>query len=266
MYPQILTNLQKIVTYITHKFKLDVHTNKGRPLKISNNDAVAWALYQHRSTRATKKSIHTDYEKILQCSYKTLVVNMNAMGMRALLILAIFMRIGRKDAHLVKYTDATDIPVCLKKNADANRVMRGLAAFGRSSKGFYYGLKMTMTRDADGRMLGLKFSAANANDRTLFRQINKDIHGIIVADAGYISKDLEKEMTVEGKRWCLIRPKRNMKKLATDWQLKLYKKRFDIEFDFRNLKLFHGLVSSLPRSVDGMISNYIYALLSFVLV
>jgi hypothetical protein len=190
---------------------------------------------------------------------------MNKAGMHALLILMIFMRIGRQDQHLVKYTDATDIPVCLKKNADSNRVMRGLAAFGRSTKGFYYGLKMTMTRDAKGRILGLKFSPANGNDRDLFRQINKDIHGIIVADAGYVSKELEKDMNEEGKRWCLIRPYKSMKKLATEWQLKLYKRRFDIEFDFRDLKLFHGLVTSLPRSIDGMISNYLFALLSFVL-
>lgn len=266
MFPDIFVNLKQIVTHITQKFKLDINTpKKGRPLKINNNDALTLALYQHQSTRATKISIHRDFKDILKCSYKTLVVSMNKMGMRALLILMIFMRIGRKDQHLVKYTDATDIPVCLKKNADSNRVMRGFAEFGRSSKGYYYGLKMTITRDAEGRILGLCFSPGNVDDRKLFRKINKDIYGIIVADAGYISKEMEKEMTVEGKRWCLIRPKKNMKKLATDWQLKLYKRRFDIEFDFRNLKLFHGLVTSLPRSVDGMISNYLFALLSFVL-
>jgi hypothetical protein len=56
-----------------------------------------------------------------------------------------------------------------------------------------------------------------------------------------------------------------MKKIATVWQLFLYNRRFKIEFDFRNLKLFHGLVSSLPRSVDGYIGNYLFALLSFVI-
>ncbi len=39
---------------------------------------------------------------------------------------------------------------------------------------------------------------------------------------------------------------------------------FQIEFDFRDLKLFHGLVTSLPRSVNGYLANYIFALLSFV--
>ena len=202
---------------------------------------------------------------MLNCSYKTLVVNMNKSGMLALRILFILMRIGRKDAHLVKLTDATDIPVCLNKNAKRNKTMRGLAAWGHSGKGFYYGLKMTLTRDAAGRMLGLVFSPANTNDRDIFRKINKDIEGIIVADAGYVSKELEKDMNVDGVRWCLIRPRKRMKKLALAWQMKLYALRFRIEFDFRSLKMSHGLVSSLPRSLNGMVGNYLSALLSFTL-
>jgi hypothetical protein len=55
-----------------------------------------------------------------------------------------------------------------------------------------------------------------------------------------------------------------MKKLMTFWQEQLYKGRFRIEFDFRDLKLFHGLVTSLPRSVGGYLANYLFALLSFV--
>jgi len=142
--------------------------------------------------------------------------------------------------------------------------MKGLAAWGQSGKGFYYGLKMTMTRDDKGRLLSLAFSPANGNDRNIFRKVNKDLDGIIVADAGYVSKELEREMTND-RRLLLIKPYKNMKKIATAWQLFLYNRRFKIEFDFRNLKLFHGLVSSLPRSVDGYIGNYLFALLSYVI-
>ena len=103
------------------------------------------------------------------------------------------------------------------------------------------------------------------DDRDIFRKINKDIEGIIVADAGYVSKELEKDMNVDGVRWCLIRPRKRMKKLALAWQMKLYALRFRIEFDFRSLKMSHGLVSSLPRSLNGMVGNYLSALLSFTL-
>lgn len=267
MYPEIFNNLNTIVTYCIEKFKLITlnETPNGRPLKISKKDALVFALYMHRSTRATKKSLYEDFKEALGCTYKTFVCAINKAGILALRLLFKLMRLGRKDAHLVKYTDATDIPVCLNKNATKHKTMKGLAAWGYSGKGFYYGLKMTMTRDDDGRMLGLRFTAATGNDREIFRDINKEIHGIIVADAGYVSKQLEREMYVEGKRFILIKPQRKMKKLAEAWQLALYNRRFRIEFDFRSLKLFHGLVTSLPRSVEGYISNYLLALTSFVL-
>lgn len=261
----ILKAIKHIVTYIGTKLKLfEVHKT-GRPLKIKKEDALAFALYKQRSTRATKKSVYDDFRKTLRCSYKTFVVSLNNAGMGALCILFYLMRMGRKDAHIVKYTDATDIPVCLAKNGKHHRTMRGLAAWGHSGKGFYFGLKLTMTRDDDGRILGILFSKGNGSDRDLFRHVNKDIGGVIVADAGYCSKALERDMYDEHKRWCLIKPYKSMKRLATHWQLELYRRRFKIEFDFRDIKLFHGLCTSLPRSVDGYIGNYLFSLLSFVL-
>jgi len=180
-------------------------------------------------------------------------------------ILFLIMRWGRKYQHLVKYTDATDIPVCLKKNADSHKTMADLSELGRSSKGWFYGIKLTITRDADGKLLAVLFTRTKANDRDICRRINKDIHGIIILDAGYVSKELEKDMYIEKKRWLLIRPYKTMKKLMTKWQEELYKGRFQIEFDFRSLKMFHGLVTSLPRSINGYLANYIHALTSFVL-
>ncbi len=266
MTPRIFKHLKSIITYVSATCHLiPPHSLKGRPLKITQEDALVFALYQHTSTRATKKSVYEDFKGMLRCSYKTFVVSVNKAGLLGLRLLFLLMRLGKKMSHLVKFTDATDIPVCLNKNARRNRLMRGLASWGHSSKGFYYGLKMTMTRDVEGRILGVRFSSASANDRELFRKINRDIEGIIVADAGYVSKQLERDMNVEGKRWCLIRPLKSMKRLAEAWQLQLYDLRYAIEFDFRSLKLFHGLVTSLPRSLNGMLSNYVHALVSFVL-
>lgn len=268
MFPELYNTIKHTITQLIQQFNL-VLTRKlhpqGRTLKIQPEDALTLSVYQHTSTRATKKSVYEDFKSTLSCSYKTLVCAMNRAAKTSMLLLFILMRLGRKHGHVVKYTDATDIPVCLKKNADKHRVMKSLAGFGQSSKGFYYGLKMTMTRDTYGNILGLRFTAPSANDRDIFRQINKDISGIIVADAGYVSKQLEQDMNIEGTRWILIKPYKTMKKIMTAWQDRLYRSRFQIEFDFRNLKLFHGLVTSLPRSVDGYIANYLHALLSFVI-
>lgn len=262
----IYDNLKRIVTHIARTFNLNISAAPtGRPRKIPIIDATALALYQHRSTRETKISVYRDLKNSLRCSYKTLVVSMNASAVLAKQILEILMSMFAQNAHPIKYTDATDIPVCLKKNADKHKTMKDFSDFGHSSKGWYYGLKMTMTRDHEGKMLGIRFTHPTANDRDIFRDINKNFMGILVADAGYVSKKLEQEMSIEKKRMILIRPYKSMKRLAALWQLAVYKGRFKIEFDFRVLKLFHGLVTSMPRSVNGYLANYLHALLSFVL-
>lgn len=255
----------KVIEIIeTHKWVLPEAQRTGRPRLMEWVDVITFGIYKQTSTRATKKSVWSDFKKSIGCAYSTFVTALNDAGDIVLKIIGLLMQSNHKVAHVVKYTDATDIPVCLNKNATRNRTMDGLAAWGYSGKGYYYGLKMTMTRDAEGRLLGLRFSSANANDRRVFRSINKNIGGIIVADAGYVNKEMEKEMTVPG-RVLIIKPYKTMKKIAALWQLALYKGRFDIEFDFRNLKLFHGLCTSLPRSLNGMSGNYLFALLSFVL-
>ncbi len=61
------------------------------------------------------------------------------------------------------------------------------------------------------------------------------------------------------------KPRKNMKKLITVWQKKLYDTRMIIELNFKNLKMFYGLITSLPRSINGYFANYLYAILAYAL-
>ena len=106
----ILQNLTHIVTHITKKFNLIKEASKiGRPSKIKETDALAFALYQHTSTRATKKSVYDDCKEALDCTYKTFVESVNRATLLSLRILFVLMRLARKFGHPVKYTDATDV-------------------------------------------------------------------------------------------------------------------------------------------------------------
>gem|GEM_PF-5204092 len=111
MYPALYKKLTHIVTYLWEKLKLPDEQNRGegRPQKITDKAAAILALYQHQSTRSTKKSLYEDFKDALKCSYKTLVVSMNRVSVLVLAILTALMRLNRKAAHLLKYTDATDL-------------------------------------------------------------------------------------------------------------------------------------------------------------
>ncbi len=226
-------------------------------------EVIALALFKQSQGIPTKKAIWKIFA--LTASYKTLVVSMNRLALYALLILQMILKEHQQHAHIVKHTDSTDIPVSLNKNAKYHKVMKDFASWGYSGKGFYYGLKMSITTDLNRKLLAVRFGSGNSNDRVTFMKMNKDIMGIFVALAGYIGKNLAQEFYVEHKRILFARPKANMKKLITAWQKRLYDTRMLIELNFRNLKMFYGLITSLPKSIDGYLGNYVYALLAYVL-
>lgn len=251
------------VSFFSKQLNLKLNKSTGRPLAIKPEETMAMALFKQRQGIETKKSLFEIFKP--PCSYKTLVVNINRLMVQALVILHAILKWNQKHAHVVKHTDSTDIPVCLNKNGKRHQTMRGLASWARGPKGYYFGLKMSITTDLKRQMLAVRFATGSSDDRKTFRKLNKDLMGIFVADAGYISKDLERDFYIEHKRILFAKPRANMKRIATEFQTKLYNTRMLIELNFRNLKLFYGLVTSLPRSIDGYLGNYTYSLLAYVL-
>jgi hypothetical protein len=260
----VYNELKEKVTFLYHKLKLFTHENTtGRRLSLPIIETITLALYKQTQSIATKKAIWNDFQP--SCSYKTFVVNMNRRALLALYVLLVILRMNRKYAHIVKHTDSTDIPVCLKKNAKSHKTMSGLAAWGYSGKGQYYGLKLHLTSDLKRSLLAIRFSPANTHGTKIFTKLNDDLDGIFVADAEYVSEKLEREFYREHRRILFARPRKNMKKLITAFQYHLYNTRMLIELNFRNLKMFYGLVTSLPRSINGYLANYFYSILAYAL-
>ena len=221
-------------------------------------------MFKQKNNIATKKALY----EILKpdCSYKTMVVNLIRFANLGTIILFLLMKINREKQHAVKHIDSTDIPVCLFKNAHAHKTMKGLANFANHGKGTYFGLKMHLIADLKRQILSVKFTSAKVDDRKMVIPLSEELSGIFIADAGYVSKKLSEEFYREHKRILLVQPRKNMKQVMTKFQEYLYKTRVLIEFNFRSLKMFYGLVTSLPRSVSGYFANYVWALLAYQIV
>jgi len=260
---KLYSEVKAKVTFFFKQLHLTISKSTGRKLLLAPEETIALSLFKQSQGIETKKSIWQIFN--LKCSYKTLVVNMNRLAIFALLILQAILKWNQKNSHVVKHTDSTDIPVCLTKNGRHHRTMSAYANWAHGPKGWYYGLKLSITADLNQSLLGISLGSGNSSDRETFKEMNKDMMGIFIADAGYISKDLEKDFYIENKRILFAKPRANMKRIATWWQTKLYDTRMQIELNFRSLKMFYGLETSLPRSVDGYLGNYIYSILGYVL-
>lgn len=260
----VYNNLRNKVNHIYENLQLKRYEKPlGRKLSISIPDAITLSLFKQKQNIATKKSLYELMEP--PCCYKTLVTSLIAVVKLVAIIATVLFRWNQKQSHLIKHHDSTDLPVCQLRKSKSHKTMQALSSYSKTGKGWFYGLKLHLTADLTGDILNARFTSANANDREQLKKMNKDLKGIFVADAGYISKELQKEFSLDDKRLLIIIPRANMKKIATFFELMLQRSRMRIELHFRNLKLFFNLISSLPRSVDGYLHNYLSALLAYML-
>ena len=260
----VFQQIKKKVSVLYHQLNLKRYEQAtGRPRSLPTIETISLALYKHTQGIPTKKAVWRDFG--LTCTYKTFVVSMNRLIAVITRILLAILNENRRNAHTIKYTDATDIPVCLNKNAKYHKTMHSIAAWGRGSKGYFYGLKLHVTTDYRGKLLSFSFTPGNRDERTQFMKLNKDLYGLFIADAGYLSQKLSDEFNIDYERLLMVKPKKNMKKIATAFQHHLYNSRALVETPFNNMKKFYNLVNTLSRSIDGYLGNYLCSLLAHVL-
>ncbi len=122
----LYSKTRKVVKFFYQQLRLNKQEkHKGRKLALSITDTISLALFKQSNGIPTKKGIFEIFEP--KCSYKTLVVNLNRFAHLALLILVSILKLNQRNSHLVKHTDSINIPVCLKKNGNEHKTMKGLA-------------------------------------------------------------------------------------------------------------------------------------------
>src|SRR5919106_4986690 len=126
------------------------------------------------------------------------------------------------------------------------------SAFGREYNYPFKLCKQTLVK--------LRISPANVADITQAEALLSQLRGLVVADAAYTSAKLREKLWELG--LLLLTPlRKNMKGLASLEQREQLKGRSIIETGFWVLKDRLGLVTSLPRSLDGYLTHYILVLL-----
>lgn len=240
----------------------------GRPSALSPSEAVTYAALKQKRTIKTKIAAWENFGLPARCSYKTFVVALNRWAWLAALFIALILKANRQRQHWVKHIDSTVIRVGKLKNSRRHRTLRGIADYGKTSEGYFFGLKLHLIADLLGNFLSVIITPGNVSDKNvpLVLRLAKDIWGLLIGDAGYVSQRLADAFNIERVRLLLVKPYKNMRKIATKLQGLLYGTRMLIERHFRNLKEFYGLETNLPRSVRGYFAHYCFAILAYLIV
>lgn len=197
-------------------------------------------------------------------TYKSFVLLMNQNAKLILILINLLLQLNHQQAGVVKIVDSTHIPVCKNYRIGRHKTMKSVATRSKSSLGWFYGLKLHALTDVQGNLLGIQFTTASVDDRVVLDTfLTKLHHSLVLADAGYVSKTLEKKAR-ENNNLLLTCVRKNMKKCASFLDICLLNLRPRIEVLFSLLKERLGLITSLPRSVDGYLAHYIHVIFGYL--
>lgn len=199
--------------------------------------------------------------------YSRLLRDVKGVSPQIVFLLHIFMAMNRAESTgKVMILDTVALPVVNNKRIFGYSVTE-FAARGKSSMGWFYGFKLHILISQDGKLLKIKITPGNVSDKNhkLVLDIFKKLEGLAIADAGYVSEELQKKLLRQGIH-LITGAYKNMKKLITSAQHKLLKLRQLVETVNGSIKYRKGCVSSLPRSLDGYLWRYLSAVFAFALI
>ncbi|MFL5253537.1 MAG: IS982 family transposase [Rhodopila sp.] len=154
----------------------------------------------------------------------------------------------------IYFGDSSKLAVCHNRRIDRHRVFDGLAARGKTSMGWFYGLKLHLVINHKGQIMALKITPGNTADSTVLDEITQHLRGKLYADKGYISREVFTKLWQRGLH-LITGIRRNMRNhLMLLGDKIMLRKRFVIETVLDILKCDMGLEHSRHRSpVNAMV-------------
>jgi len=161
------------------------------------------------------------------------------------------------------FADSSKLAVCHNRRIDRHKVFDGLAARGKTSMGWFFGLKLHFVINHKGQIMALRITPGNTADNTVLDPITQNLTGKLYADKGYISHELFHRLWKRGLH-LITGIRRNMRNHLMPLADKIMlRKRFVIETVLDILKCEMGLEHSRHRSVMNAMVHVLSCLVAY---
>lgn len=188
---------------------------------------------------------------------------------RTLIALMLYLayRCSRSVRTGLYYIDSTSLAACHPKRAHQHRTLKGFAAWGRSSTGWFFGLKAHLVINHLGQLVHVCITNGSTHDahaKVLF-SLTKDLVGWVFGDKGYLL-NVDKQAFVEREGQLIWAAKPRRPKQALNWPVtakKWAKKRSLIETVIGQNKAVCDLEHSRHRSVTNAFVNIYASLIAY---
>ncbi len=112
--------------------------------------------------------------------------------------------------HLI---DSCALPACHNKRMGRHKVMRGVASWGKTSMGWFFGMKLHISLNHQGELERFVITPGHVHDVSKAGELLSGLQGLAAGDRGYISKELAAYLEEEGLK-LVTTLRKNMKKVA----------------------------------------------------
>ena len=185
---------------------------------------------------------------------------------RSLYPLTLFAQLKSGKKTGIYYIDGSCLPVCHLKRSKRNKIFREIAQYGRTSVGWFFGLKIHLVINNLGEMIAFKITRGNVHDGAAAKSLLLSLEGLAFGDKGYIGKKLFDELLKNGLK-LITRKRKNMKEklLVNDYEKQLLNQRNLIETVFDCLKHKYHVWHTRHRSIINAMTNLIAALAAYAI-
>lgn len=182
---------------------------------------------------------------------------------RAFGTLTVFLKTRLGSCSGISFIDSTPLRVCHNLRIPRHKVMKGVAARGKTSTGWFYGFKLHLVINDQGELLNVCFTPGNVDDRKPVPKLTEPLFGKLVGDKGYISQALFEQLFGRGLQ-LITRIKSNMKnRLIPLWDKLLLRKRAVVETVIDQLKNISQIEHSRHRSIVNYFTEIVAGLIAY---
>lgn len=238
-----------------------------RTPEISHSEILTIILLYHQSPCKNFKYFYMSYLQLYKSEFKNLPSYSRFISLKprilAYLVLLIEWYCHHAQITGISYIDATSLAVCHPKRISRNKVFAGIAAIGKTTKGWFFGLKLHLLINERGEIQGMKITPGNVDDRTPVPGITRRITGLLFGDKGYVKQELFDALYQRGVKLVTGIKKKMKNRLMPLFEKILLRKRSIIETVFSVLKGTFEIEHTRHRSVWNAFIHVLSALVAY---
>lgn len=162
------------------------------------------------------------------------------------------------------FIDSKKLQVCHLRREKSNKVFKGIARKGKTSTGWFFGLKLHLVINNLGQIIAFDLTPGNVadNNQELLKKLLDQLDGICIGDKGYLTKLFT--FFFENGLHLITKPRKNMKPLPVDKRFNLLvNKRAVIESVFDILATVCDIEHSRHRSSLNATVHILSALIAY---